>query len=1415
MNLPASLLSRSAASRKAFIKAFTRWNLAFLVFLALPLQLAAQRESYKFSRVSPEEGHINNQVNCILKDRRGYMWFGTNAGLNRYNGYAFEVFQHAAGDTSSLSADFIVNLAEDPQGYIWVFTQQGIDLYDPTTGSFIRDPAPFLKKYGLPDAGIRHILKDGQGYYWFVHPSKGLFRYAPRQGQTTRFAHQAGDPQSLADNRIAAFAQDRSGAFWVMHDRGILEKIDGRSGKVTYRNRDLQQLSGRDAKPYVIFPDADGDLWVFVPEADKGVFYFNNQRKTFQTIDTRSRPLQLNNNLVRSITQDDQGLVWIGTDHGGINLINKDYGTVQYLRHQANDERSISQNSIYALYKDPTGIIWVGTYKEGINYYHRHLYKFQTYRHHPQQPGSLPFNDVNRFAEDAQGNLWIGTNGGGLLYFNRATGQFRQHLADAARPGALSSNVIVGLHLDRARQLWIGTYYGGLNLFDGQFFRAYRHQAGQPASIASDLVWDIFEDSRGKLWIGTLGSGLDLFDRQQQTFRHFVAGQPNSVHTNYILHFTEDRDGDLWFATDNGVGRYERRTGRFSSYANSPGAARGLSDNQVNTVLADSRGLIWIGTNKGLSFFDKQRNAFRSFRREDGLPDNAIQGILEDNAHHLWVSTQNGLSRLQVSSDAAGRIQLAFKNYGVSDGLQAAAFNTNAAFKTGKGELVFGGSQGFNLFDPRSFEVNRIAPNVVLTGLQLFNQPVAVGQEWEGRVILDSALSATRQIVLSHRQNMFTVSFAALSFLQPEKNQFAYKLEGFNDAWLQADSKTRKATFTNLDPGTYVLRVKAANNDGIWNQQGVSLKITILPPWWLSRPAFVLYALLLAGALYVGRRRIQARERRQFRLEQERQEARRLAELNRMKIKFFTNVSHEFRTPLTLILAPLKGLVEGMPEGRQKSQLQLVQRNARRLLNLVNQLLDFRKMETRQIPLHLTAGEVLGFVQETAGSFSDLAEQKQIAFSFQAGAASCHTVFDHDKLEKVLLNLLSNAFKFTLPGGTIAMQADIRENDGGKSLELSVQDSGIGIPREKQEQIFESFFQHEVPGTMVNQGSGIGLALTREFVKLMGGTIAVDSAPGQGSRFTVVLPLPETAAPPASPPQPEAAGAETRAPEEREPLAEEEIQSGQPGLPEPPPARKSGKKPLLLLVEDNEDFRFYLQDNLKEEYEVSQAANGREGWQQVLALLPDLVVSDVAMPEMDGVALCRKIKSDTRSSHIPVILLTANSSEEQVLEGYKTGANDYITKPFNVEILQSRIRNLVSLQESIRQSFQQYLEVSPQEISITSLDEKFILSAIELVEKNMDNPDFSVEDMGRQLGLSRTSLYKKVVALTGKSPLEFIRVLRLKRAAQLLLESQLSVSEIAAEVGFNTVKYFTKYFKEEFNCLPSAYARKKKNEPKA
>jgi len=606
-----------------------------------------------------------------------------------------------------------------------------------------------------------------------------------------------------------------------------------------------------------------------------------------------------------------------------------------------------------------------------------------------------------------------------------------------------------------------------------------------------------------------------------------------------------------------------------------------------------------------------------------------------------------------------------------------------------------------------------------------------------------------------------------------------------------------------LNPGTYTFYVKTANDIGKWSDSTTKLQITILPPFWRTGIAYFIYILLILGILYFSRRYILLRAREKFKIEQERREASRMHELDLMKIKFLTNVSHEFRTPLSLIIAPLDKLISITADKQGRNQFELMQRNARRLLNLVNQLLDFRKLETQEIKLNPSKGDIIRFLKDISYSFMDMAEKKDIKFTFHAVNKALVTLFDPDKLERIMFNLLSNAFKFTQEHGEIEVKVQSRELTSGVNkihhqlLKIQVIDSGIGIPLEKQDKIFERFFQNEVPGSMLNQGSGIGLSITKEFVKLHGGNITVVSEPGKGSCFTVEIPimlLEELQTPINELEILVATGSSDEIEDIRE-ISMHEI----------PVPVLSSKKLTILIIEDNEDFRFYLKDNLKAVYNIIEASNGKSGWQKALQFHPALIVSDIIMPEMDGIELCRKVKTDPRTSAIPVILLTAKTTDENRLEGYQTGASDYITKPFNFEILQSRIKNLLNQQASLRKTFEKKVEAQPADIQVVSENEKFISLALEIVEKNMDNDAFSVEELSKKLYISRVGLYKKLFAITGKTPIEFIRTIRLKRAAQLLEKTNMTISEIAFEVGFNNPKYFARYFKAEYGKLPSVY----------
>ncbi|MFD1144804.1 two-component regulator propeller domain-containing protein [Larkinella insperata] len=1364
------------------------------------LHVLAQPTSYRFMKLDAGTGLSNNQVTCFLKDSRGYLWFGTISGLNRYDGHTVRAFQHDIHDSTSLLNNNVIKLFEDPAHNIWVTTIDGICIYDPGQERFIRNTIDYAHRYGLPDGAVTAIQQDRRGNYWFIHDTAGLFVH--RASNDKKSVHLTHLTRNTGQNAgIASLAESRNGSIWVIHKNGTIDQLNPDNYQISYRNTHLRELNKHQPLLYNLTTDADGDLWIYVLRANLGVFHFNTRQQTFTKIHREAGNTRLNSNIIQGIVEGNQGQIWIGTDHGGINLLDKKKWAITYLVHDEGNAKSLSQNTINSLYKDNEGIIWVGTYKDGVNYHHPNMFRFALYQRNQFLPKSLPYNDFNRFAEDTQGNLWLGGNGGGLIYFDRQKGSFTQYLNQPGRPNSIGSNVIVSLLIDRSQKLWIGTYYGGLSCFDGKTFKTYQHRPGDTTSLADDSVWEIFEDSRGAIWLGTLDGGLDRFDPSTQTFKHYRSGAPNSIHASYVSEITEDRRGHIWVGTSYGLEKYDYATDRFTHYLSKPGDAQTLSNNLIHSLYEDRRGGFWIGTHEGLNLFDAATGTFRSFRKTDGLPHNTIHSVVEDNAGRLWLGTPNGISRLDVSGKAEHR-RFQFTNYDESDGLQGKEFNENAALRTRRGELLFGGSRGFNLFHPAEIVNNPTAPRVVLSNLYLFNRPVAIGESVDQKVILNAALNETRQITLRHSQNVLSIEFAALNFFHPEKNQYRYKLEGFDREWITSLDGSQRATYTNLDPGNYVFRVKASNNDGVWNQAGTDLKITILPPLWRTKWAISGYVLLTVLLLYLSRKAIQRRERRKFEHRQQQQEAQRMHELDQMKINFFTNVSHEFRTPLTLILAPLESRLNKAPDGPEQKQFQLMYRNAKRLLNLVNQLLDLGRLEYQEIKLDLREGDVLKFIRETTFSFSDLSEKRHVKLSFESDIRAFRMLFDEDKLEKILFNLLSNAFKFTPENGKVSVSAHVcppTEDHPEPLLKITVEDTGIGIPAEKLEKVFDRFFQHDLPAGLINQGSGIGLSITREFVKLHGGTISVASHPDQGSCFTILLPVKQ---------QPEIP-----------PTVEQPQKSPEPdhlkSAARPEPAEKPSDRETILLVEDHEDFRHYLKDNLADRYRVLEAGDGRQGWQQAREHRPDLIVSDVMMPEMNGLELCRKLKDNAQTSHIPVLLLTARHSEDQKLEGYQTGAQDYIEKPFNVEILQSKIRSLLKQQQAARQAYGQQITIKGKDVLINSLDEKLIQKAIALVEKNIADPEFSVEAFSRELGMSRIHLYRKLQALTGKSPVDFIRAIRLDRSCQLLEQSQLTVSEIAYQVGFNNPKYFTRQFRECYNELPSAYASRKRQEAKS
>ncbi|MGN6638344.1 MAG: ligand-binding sensor domain-containing protein, partial [Mucilaginibacter sp.] len=830
--------------------------------------LKAQNDQFQFSHLDINNGLSHNQVNCIFKDSRGFMWFGTLSGLSRYDGYKFKVFKHSTNDTTSLNDDYIVNVSEGPKGKLWVESRTGLNIYDPATEKFSHNINGYLKSISIPDAHITTIKRDRKGNFWFLHATMGLFKYDPLTRKIIHLSHKTSDTTSIYANTVSDLAQDSKGNIWLSYYSGVLERLDPIHYRVNYRSYSVAKLPPGLNTSYKIYIDNQDDLWAFSPSYSSGVYYLNSKLTVLKHIGKGTAPSHLNTDVISNVIQDDKNRIWIATDHGGINLLNKQNFTIRYLLNREDDNKTIGQNSLVYIYKDNTGIIWIGTYKHGVSYYHESIIKFPHYTHHLSDPNSLPFSDINCFAEEKSGNIWIGTNGGGLIYFNRKTGSFKQYVHDVNNPNSLTNNVVVCMYIDHAQKLWLGTYFGGLDSFDGKTFHHYKHNDGVSGSLSEDRVCAIREDSEHNLLVGTISSGINVLDPKAQTFSHIKYNSiDNAIHSNYISAMLEDHRKNLWVVTSYGVDVLMKKTHQFIHYLHDDKDPNSIVNNNTNNILEDSSGLIWISTREGLSVFNPETNKFTNMTKQDGLPDNTVIDLQEDNDHNIWASTPNGLTNILVTRQAGG-LKFRFINYNENDGLQGREFTENSSFKTHDGYLLFGGSNGFNIFNPAEIHSSESVPNLVLTDFEIFNESLNPGEQTNGHVILPQSITESRSVDLKYNENSFSIDFAALNYFNPDKVRYQYKMQGFDKEWINADNKVRKATYTNLDPGDYIFRVRNSDRNG-WNKKQLVLNVHITPPFWKTTWAYMLYVAAMIGALLYVRHEGIRKLRMQFALEKQ------------------------------------------------------------------------------------------------------------------------------------------------------------------------------------------------------------------------------------------------------------------------------------------------------------------------------------------------------------------------------------------------------------------------------------------------------------------------------------------------------------------------------------------------------------------
>ncbi|MDR2057618.1 MAG: response regulator [Dysgonamonadaceae bacterium] len=1363
----------------------------FLIFSLIANLLSAV--AYNFSRLDNTNGLSNNQVEYIYKDSRGFMWFATNYGLNRYDGYDFVLYKSILGDSASIPYNAVRDIREDVHGNLWFKGNPYYTVYDYRTERFIRNISLLLQPMGLPaDPTLVEFNKEKD--YYLYYPDDGIYFYSVKERECKRYQQNSGS-NSLSGGNILGIKPDGDYC-WALFENGLLERFNLKSGQVDFRSDYVCKNKESAVIAKNIFIDSDGNPWIYPGFSDKGVLFLDMKTQKWTVIDRKFHP-NVHSDFVRSVCEDKEGRIWIATDHGGVNIFDKKTNHIHVLKHNPQNPNSISQNSTISIYCDDIGTVWIGTYKNGVSYYHPQMFKFEKPPVAFFNDQSLEIKDCNALLEDGNGNLWIGTNGEGLIRYNKHTQSFQVFKHNPNDPNSISSNIIISLLEDHEGKMWFGTFFGGLNRLEGNRFVRYLPDPNNSNSLSNKSVYKLIEDQNHNIWIATLGGGINQLDPSRKKFKHFTMSNSQQ---NYILSmFTKD-SRSIYLCTASGVNILDTETCRIRPCFSNNEEMEALTAGTVCNAIIDRNGQLWLATDNGIVIYNSEKDKASCLLSADGLPGEQVSSLVEDEEGKIWAGTRNGLCCITpVKQD--GKVVYSIVSFDEKDGLLSPICNPNAIFKTKDGHIYIGCTKGYAYFDPLSIPFNSHVPQSRFTTLEIGNQIIRPTEKYQNKVILDQSITCLDQLELDYNKNSFSIHFSAFNFIHPEKNKYRYRLEGFDQEWMNTKKGQNSASYSNLNPGNYRLIVYSCNNDDLWAEEPIVLPIVIHPPFWLSWWAYSIYSFLILGFLFFVMRFLLKRQRAKFEHTKRIIEARQLHEIDEMKFRFFTNISHEFRTPLTLIINPIEKLLHEAHTSEEKNLLGIIQNNALSLLELVNQLLDFRRLDVQKEQLNISMGDIVAYIKDICYSFSDWANKKNINLTFTTAILELQMEFDKEKIRKIIRNLLSNAFKFTSSGGKIDINLSLvyQVSSNDRLLKIVVSDTGIGISNQHKDRIFERFYRIENPGLSSQSGTGVGLHLVSEYVKLHKGEVSVESQEGKGSTFTVTFPVNE--------------------------YVHEEVivqnhgeinkQDEKPLLPvyktEEGDRNDGLSKPLLLVADDNDDFRNFIAILFKQSFRIITAADGVAAYDLVLNHLPDLIISDIMMPKMDGLEFCRLVKDDIRTSHIPVILLTAKASDESKVSGLEAGADDYIAKPFNMEMLKLKVSQLIEHQRKIHEKFRNRIDISPSEVSIMPMDEKFVKKAVCIVENNICNPDFSVEDLSREVGMSRVYFYKKILSLTAKTPSEFIRFIRLKRVAGLLEKSQLYVNEVAFQTGFNDLKLFRKYFKDEFGVTPTEYKKRFEN----
>ena len=1338
-----------------------------------------------FEHFTVAEGLPENSVRCILQDHLGYMWFGTQNGLVRYDGYNMKVYLPEPNDSLSISYRDICSIYEDKSGTLWIGTPHGgLNRFNRAAETFTRFIHSPNDSTSVTSNYVLNINEDKEGRL-FIGTDKSLDLFNPQSGSFKSIYTQD-------KIYLRAFIEDSlTGNFYVAiknrimiydPEKEILKKNDGL--KINFELGNINSF----------FQSNDGSIWI---GHSGGLAKFNSLRNTIENYQLNNSDKNRSENNILNLTEDKNGFIWATNGYQdwetalGLICFDPQLEKFKKFRHNDRDKNDRAGNRVWSIYYDHTGILWIGTWGYGLDKWDSRKQKFKLFTHDPADPQKNRFNTVYSISEDPAGVIWFTTNKG-IYSFNSFSNKFNHYKFDSKNNGAKA------LYIENSNTIWFGADGKGLGKFNPSnvTFKFYSNDPDDSTTISNNDVHYIQPDGKYILWLGT-AYGLNKFDKSSGKFIRYVHDPNNnkSISSYTVFQVLKDRNGTFWMGTnEGGLNKFNSADGTFNSFQ----LTIGSRFTTVIPIYEDKKGNFWIGTYRsGLHFFDREKEtSVYNITEKDGLANNLVSSILEDDKGNLWIGTNNGLSKFNPKNKD-------INNYYNSGGFESNSYYPWSSYKTSAGEMLFGTFDGFIMFHPDSIKDDPIPPQVVISNVSLFNEP-------DKKLKFNGFISELKELNLSYNENDLRFDYVGLHYGDPSKNRYKYMLEGFDDDWVDAGTQ-RNATYTNLDAGEYVFRVKACNCDGVWNEEGASLKIIIPPPFWATWWAYTLYVLFGLFVLYSIRRYELNRTylKNQVKLDEVKLKER--EETDRMKSRFFANISHEFRTPLTLILGPSENIITEAPSENATKQAGAIKRNANRLLALINQLLDLSKLEAGKLELKASKGNIVPFIKGITMSFESVAEGKDIPLKVKSSGDEIELYFDKEKMTKIMTNLLSNAFKFTQYGGNITVSI----NEGDNAVKIKVKDTGQGIPEEELPKLFDRFYQVDSSQTREHEGTGIGLALTKELVELHHGTITVDSKLGNPDKvgtgwteFTVTLPIgrkhlkDEEIIEESVILTPDKVGGKNLI----EPLMDDFIKvDSLPNISQHD-SEVNDDKNIVLVVEDNADVREFIKDSLGSDFQIEEASNGEQGVRKAEQIIPDLIISDIMMPKMDGNELTKRLKNDEKTSHIPIILLTAKSEQQSKLEGLETGADDYLTKPFDTKELLIRINNLISIRRKLREKYSKgdFVPVKKsEEKKLSNLEEKFMSKVLEVIENHLSEEEFSIEEFGKEVGMSRMQLHRKLKALSGKSASNYLRSVRLNKAKKMIEEQKGNISEIAYSVGFASPQYFTRSFKEEFGFPPS------------